>query len=177
MAGELVALLVLVVVAVLVVRVILLGGGVQHVDCVTFCTSSFLIKGVEKERKREREGKRKRKRKRKRRLLLQKGFSFFFGCFLAPGSPPEKFNVIPSPENKPTKANWALSCSSALDFVEKLFVNQGLISDLILFGQADMTRFFQRMFKTVPQKHMFFDKKWSAIFLPQLRNFQSNHGF
>ena len=136
MAGELVALLVLVVVAVLVVRVILLGGGVQHVDCVTFCTSSFLIKGVEKERTREREGKRKRKRKRKRRLLLQKGFSFFFGCFLAPGSPPEKFNVIPSPENKPTKANWALSWPSALEISGKLFFNKGLVGGLILVGKA-----------------------------------------
>ena len=82
MAGELVALLVLVVVAVLVVRVILLGGGVQHVDCVTFCTSSFLIKGVEKERKkekRERErGEEEEEKKEKEKVAFAKRFFFLF---------------------------------------------------------------------------------------------------
>ena len=79
MAGELVALLVLVVVAVLVVRVILLGGGVQHVDCVTFCTSSFLIKGVEKERKKERErGEEEEEKKEKEKVAFAKRFFFLF---------------------------------------------------------------------------------------------------
>ena len=92
-------------------------------------------------------GEEEEEKKEKEKVAFVKGFSFFFGCFLAPGSPPEKFHVIPSPENKPTKANWALSCSSALDFVEKLFVNQGLISDLILFGQADMQDFSKECLK------------------------------
>ena len=38
----------------LVVLVVLVVSGVQHVDCVTFCTSSFSMKGVTRERGRER---------------------------------------------------------------------------------------------------------------------------
>ena len=33
-----------------VVLVVLVVSGVQHVDCVTFCTSSFSMKGVTRER-------------------------------------------------------------------------------------------------------------------------------
>ena len=60
-----------------------------------------------------------------------------FFCFpLAPGSALEKFAAIVNPEAIPTKVNWALSWPSALEFVEKLFFNKGLISGLILLGKV-----------------------------------------
>ena len=65
----------------------------------------------------------------KRSDSFGKGFDFEFGhCFckrlfflpLAPGSALEKFAAIVSPENKPTKVNWALSWSSALEICGKV---------------------------------------------------------
>ena len=62
-------------------------------------------RGRERERKKERERERERKGCYCKRLFL---------LLLAPGSPPEKFAVIPKLGNKPRKVNWALSWSSAL---------------------------------------------------------------
>ena len=114
-ADELVIFVVLVVLVVLVLVV----SGIQHVDCVTFCTSFFercnkRKRQRERERKgrgRERERKKERERERERKGCYCKRL---FLLLLAPGSPPEKFAVIPNLGNKPRKVNWALSWSSAL---------------------------------------------------------------
>ena len=50
-----------------------------------------------------------------------------------------------NPENKPTQVNWSFSWPSAFEICGKIFFNQGLISDLILWGKADKHDFFQKM--------------------------------
>jgi hypothetical protein len=68
-------------------------------------------RGRERERERERERKKERERERERKGCYCKRL---FLLLLAPGSPPEKFAVIPNLGNQPRKVNWALSWSSAL---------------------------------------------------------------
>ena len=68
----------------------------------------MFIKGVKRERKRKRE--RERGKKERERTGCKRRF-----FLLAPGSPPEKFAAIPNLGNKPTKVNWTLSWSSALE--------------------------------------------------------------
>ena len=120
--------MVLVVLVVLVVLAVLVVSGVQHVDRVTFSTSSVFLnepcnKRKRKKREREREkekekekrkGTRERKREReeeeeeeeeeeKNRLLCKRCFFLL----LAPGSALEKFAAIVNPENKPTNSLMA----------------------------------------------------------------------
>ena len=76
------------------------------------------LKGVirERDRERERKGRGRERERKKERERERKGCycKRLFLLLLAPGSPPEKFAVIPNLGNKPRKVNWALSWSSAL---------------------------------------------------------------
>ena len=89
---------------------------------------------MQKEKDKERTIKEKnRKRKRERVRGRERGIEIdrerertgcfckrFFVPLLAPGSPPEKFAVIPNLGNKRTKVNWTLSWSSALEICGKV---------------------------------------------------------
>ena len=62
-------------------------------------------------------------------LLLEKA-CFSFGL---PGAALAQLAAIVNPANKPTKVKWSLSWSRALENCGKLFFNQGLIRDLLLW--------------------------------------------
>jgi hypothetical protein len=62
-------------------------------------------------------------------LLLDKAYLAALGSRISSG----QFAAIPNLENKPTKVNGALSWSVPWQFVDKLFFNKGLISDLIFW--------------------------------------------
>jgi hypothetical protein len=75
-----------------------------------------------RERKRKRKKKRNRKRKRKgKRKIKRKKFVTIFSFFSRPQDQLwQKFAAVVNPENKPTKVNWALSWSSALEICGKV---------------------------------------------------------
>ena len=116
----------------LVILVVLVVGGVQHVDCVTFSNLNFPIKRVIKERKREREReKEKEKEKEKDKEKGKgkgkgkekgKGKGKEKGRGRGRGSALEKFAAIVNPDDKPTKVNWTLSWPVPWNFVENLFL-------------------------------------------------------
>ena len=82
------------------------------------------LKGVirERDRERERKGRGRERERKKERERERKGCycKRLFLLLLAPGSPPEKFAVIPNLGNKRTKVNWILSWSSALEICGKV---------------------------------------------------------
>jgi len=93
----------------LVLLVVLVVSGVQHVDCVTFSTLGFFLMNHEmRERERERE--------RETQVAFVEGFSFF--SWLR-GQLWKNFAAIVNPENKPTKVNWTLSWPSPLEICGK----------------------------------------------------------
>ena len=127
----------------------LVVGGVQHVDCVTFSTLIAFIQSVVRERQRKREREREKEKEREREGRGRgrgrrrgrgtgtgtesdreeeeeeeenkekkhvKGVSFFTLGFRISS---EKNAALVNPGNKPSKVNWALSWSSALEMCGK----------------------------------------------------------
>ena len=61
---------------------------------------------------------------------------------LNPGSALKKFAAIVTPENKPTKVNWISHGPVPWKFVEKLFLNKGLISFFLLLAPGSALKNF-----------------------------------